>query len=69
LETSVTVHDGASSQEVNATELSFTSEGKGSMNQALGQALGSPRWSFDPTWGYEFIWREPVGLRGKNSNF
>lgn len=29
LETNMTVHDGASSQEVNATELSFKSEGKG----------------------------------------
>ena len=29
LETKVTVHDGASSEEVNATELSDTSQGKG----------------------------------------
>ena len=50
LETNVSVHDGASSQQVNATELSVISEGKGPMNEAR-KALGSPRWSFDPAWG------------------
>lgn len=50
LETNVSVHDDANSQEVNATELSVTGEGKGPMNQAR-EALCSPRWSFEPAWG------------------
>jgi hypothetical protein len=73
LETNVTVHDGSSFREVNATELSFKSEGKGKcwvpwtwcMDKHLALLVGH----LTLPGVYDFIWRELVGLRGNNSNF
>jgi hypothetical protein len=73
LETNVTVHDGASSQEVNATELSVTSEGRGKCwvpwTRRADKHLALLVGHLNLPGFYDFIWRELMGLRGKNSNF
>jgi len=72
LQTNVSVHDGASSQEVIATELSVTSEGKGKCwvpwtRRAKHFALLVGHLTLPGV--YDVSWRELVGLRGNNSNY
>lgn len=73
LETNMTVHDGASSQEVNATELSFKSEGKGKCwvpwNRRTDKHLALLVSHLILPGINDFIWQELVGLRRNNSNF
>lgn len=69
----MTVHDGASSQEVNATDLSFTSEGKGKywvpITRRADKHLALLVGHLCLPGIYYFIWRELVGVRVNNSNF
>ena len=72
LETNVTVHDGAS-QEVKATELSVTSEGKGKLwvprNRHAQKHLALLVGHLTLPGIYDVNWRVLVGLMGNNSNY
>lgn len=69
----MTVYDGASSQEVKATELSVTSEGKGKCwvrwTRRAEKHFALLVGHLTLPGVYDVSWRELVGLRGNNSNY